>query len=196
MSRRPPWPSSVDGTGRGGPSEGPRCPACEGTTTGESELYTHPPCSRSSGDMDRAAATVSAVSPGDLIPCPRGLRGLQAAWVWVRRGRHGPVTLKEVWDERMGTGIGRLRERSRVGIGRLLVSPGAQSPGALGPLGTTGSAPRIKWRGLGSCFLVRLLQVPAICNCHSSFITGDLYMRVTWKCLDSSAQGPPPQILI
>lgn len=54
------------------------------------------------------------VNLGDLIPCPRGHRGLQAAWVGVRRGRHDPVSLKEVWDERMGTGIGRLRERSRV----------------------------------------------------------------------------------
>lgn len=132
------------------------------------------------------------VNPGDLIPCPRGHRGLQAAWVGVRRGRHGPVTLKEVWDERMGTGIGRRRERSRVGIGPLLVSPGAQSPGASGPLGTTGSAPRIKWRGLGNCFLVRLLQVPAICSCRSSFITGDLYMRVTWKCLRQQCSGPSP----
>lgn len=132
------------------------------------------------------------VSPGDLIPCPRGHRGLHAAWVGVRRGRHGPMTLKEAWDERMGPGIGRLRERSRVGIGPLLVSPAAQSPGASGPLGTMGSAPHIKWRDLGSCFLMRLLQVPAICSCHSSFITGDLYIRVTWKCLRQQCSGPSP----
>lgn len=85
------------------------------------------------------------------------------------------MTLKEVWDERMGTGIGQLREISRVGIGRLLASSGAQSPGASEPLGTTGSAPRTKRRGLRSRFLVRLLQVPAVCSCHSSSSTADLH---------------------
>lgn len=96
----------------------------------------------------------------------------------------------------MGTGIGRLREISRVGIGRLLASSGAQSPGASEPLGTPeGSAPRTKRRELralpceastGSCRLQLSLM-----RQHSGACT-QLHIGVTWKYLRQQCSGPSP----